>query len=269
MPLFRRRGDLRSAYGPWALIAGASSGLGAEFARQIAAAGLNLILVARRAEPLQELAASLREAHRIEVRTASIDLGAPDLLDRVRACAEGLEVGLLVYNAAYSCIGPFLQQSLEDKLRMLDVNCRGPVVLAHELGGAMAARKRGGIILMSSMAGLQGAPMVATYGATKAFDRVLAEGLWDELRAEGVDVLACCAGATRTPTYESSKPVENPPIMMESEPVVKESLLALGRTPSFVPGVANRAAAFVMERLFPRSAAVRTMGKATRKMYGL
>ena len=157
----------------------------------------------------------------------------------------------------------------EDKLRVLDVNCRGPVILAHEFGGAMAARKRGGIILMSSMAGLQGAPMIATYGASKAFDRVLAEGLWDELRAEGVDVLACCAGATRTPTYEASNPRETPPMIMESGPVVSESLAALGKTPSFVPGMANRAAAFVMERLFPRSAAIRTMGKATRKMYGV
>jgi hypothetical protein len=269
MPLFRHRRDLRTAYGPWALIAGASSGLGAEFATQIAAAGLNVILVARRAEPLEELALSLRKAHGVEVRTASIDLAAPDLLERARACAAGLEVGLLVYNAAFSLIGPFLAQTLEDKLRVIDVNCRGPVVLAHEFGAAMAARKRGGIILMSSMAGNQGAPIVATYGATKAFDRVLAEGLWDELGAEGVDVLACCAGATRTPTYEASKPVGNPPFVMESGPVVTEALLALGKTPSFVPGMANRAASFVMDRLFPRSLAIRTFGKETRKMYGL
>jgi hypothetical protein len=269
MSLFRSRRDLRSAYGPWALIAGASSGLGAEFAAQLAAVGLNVILVARRAEPLEELAATLRSTHGVEVRTASIDLAAPDLQERARACAEGLEIGLLVYNAAYSCIGPFLGQSLDDKLRILDVNCRGPLVLAHEFGNAMAARRRGGIILMSSMAGIQGAPMIATYGATKAFDRVLAEGLWEELGAHGVDVIACCAGATRTPTYEASKPVGQPPLIMESGPVVTETLAALGKTPSFIPGMANRAAGFLMERFFPRFAAIRTMGKATRKMYGL
>jgi uncharacterized protein len=269
MPLFRPRKDLRSAYGPWALVAGASSGLGAEFATQLAAAGLHVILVARRADALEELAASLRATHGIEVRTASIDLAAPDLLERVRAAAAGASVGLLVYNAAYSCIGPFLGQSLEDKLRILDVNCRGPLILAHELGTAMAARRRGGIILMSSMAGLQGAPMLATYGATKAFDRVLAEGLWEELQAEGVDVIACCAGATRTPAYEASKPVGDPAMIMESGPVVKETLAALGTTPSFLPGMANRAAGFLMERLFPRRAAIRTMGRATRKMYGI
>lgn len=263
------RADLRSAYGPWALIAGASGGIGAEFAKQLAAAGLHILLIARRAEALEELAQSLRSAHGVQVRTASIDLAAPDLHERVRAAAEGLEIGLLVYNAAYTRIGSFLAQSLEDKLRILDVNCRGPVVLAHELAPAMARRKRGGIILLSSMAGLHGAPMIAMYGATKSFDRVLAEGLWDELRAEGIDVIACCAGATRTPTYQASRPLSDPPIIMDTEPVVRETLAALGQTPSFVPGLANRAAAFVMERLFPRSAAIRTMGKATRKMYGI
>ena len=263
------RADLRTAYGPWALIAGASAGIGAEFARQLAAAGLHILLVARRAEALEELAQSLRSAHGVQVRTASIDLAAPDLLERIRAAAEGVEIGLLVYNAAFTRIGPFLAQSLEDKLRILDVNCRGPVVLAHELGAAMARRRRGGIILLSSMAGIQGAPMLAMYGATKSFDRVLAEGLWDELRAEGIDVIACVAGATRTPTYEASKPLSDPAIIMDTEPVVRETLAALGRTPSFVPGLANRAAAFVMERLFPRAAAIRTMGKATRKMYGI
>lgn len=269
MPLRSRRANLRSSYGPWAFIAGASSGLGAEFATQLAAAGLNLLLVARRAEPLEALAASLQKAHGVEVRTASIDLAAPDLQERARAAAEGLEIGLLVYNAAYSCIGPFLGQSLEDKLRILDVNCRGPVVLAHELGSLMAARKRGGIILMSSLTALQGSPMISTYGATKAFNRTLAEGLWDELRAEGVDVLACCAGATRTPTYEASKPQGSPPMIMESAPVVAETLDALGKTPSFIPGALNRAAGFLMERLFPRAAAIGIMGKATRKLYRL
>ena len=263
------RTDLRSSYGPWALIAGASGGIGAEFARQLAAAGLNVILIARRAEALEELAQSLRSAHGVHVRTASIDLAAPDLLERTRAAAEGVEIGLLVYNAAFALIGPFLEQSLEDKLRILDVNCRGPVVLAHELGIPMARRKRGAIILLSSIAGFQGAPMLAMYGATKSFDRILAEGLWEELRAEGVDVIACCAGATRTPTYEASKPLSNPAMIMETEPVVRETLAALGKTPSFIPGAINRAAAFVMERLLPRAAAIRTMGKATRKMYGI
>lgn len=263
------RTDLRSSYGPWALIAGASVGIGAEFAKQLAAAGLNIILVARGAEALEELAQSLRSAHHVHVRTAAIDLAAPDLQERIRAAAEGVEVGLLVYNAALACVGPFLEQSLEDKLRAIDVNCRGPVVLAHELGAGMARRKRGGIILLSSISGFQGAPMLSMYGASKAFDRILAESLWDEMRAQGIDVLACCPGPTRTPTFEATKPVSHPPLMTEVEPLVREALAALGKTPSFTPGAAYRAAAFVMERVLPRMAAIQTMGKATRKMYGI
>ena len=198
--------DFRSKYGPWALVAGASEGIGAAFADELAARGLPLILLARRVEPLDALAAQLRAAHGVEVRTASVDLGAPSLLDDVRRVCAGLEVGLLVYNAAVSLIGPFLEQSLDDKLRALDVNCRGPLILSDELGRAMVRRGRGGIVLMSSLAGTQGTPYVATYAATKAFNLVLAEGLWDELREHGVDVLACRAGATRTPAFERSKP---------------------------------------------------------------
>jgi short-subunit dehydrogenase len=258
--------DLRARYGPWALVAGASVGLGAEFAGQLAAQGFHLLLLARRGEVLKELAARLRAAHGVEVRVASVDLGAPDLLAEVRAAADGLEVGLLVYNAASSLIGPFLEQKLEDKLRVIDVNCRGPLILADELGRKMAARGRGGILLMASLAGSRGSPLVATYAATKAFNLVLAEGLWEELAASGVDVLACRAGATRTPAYEESRPVGKVPLM-EPGPVVASALAALGRQPSMVPGWINRMADFFLSRLLPRRAAVRVMARATRSMY--
>jgi short-subunit dehydrogenase len=260
--------DVRRKYGPWALVAGASEGLGAAFTEALAARGLHLLLLARRAALLEALAARLRVEHGVEARAIALDLGGPALLDDLRAAAAGLEVGLLVYNAAYSRIGPFLDQTLEDKLRILDVNCRGPLILADELGRAMAERGRGGIVLMSSMAAMQGSPLVATYAATKAYNLVLAESLWDELRDRGVDVLACRAGATRTPGYEASKPaVESGPVM-EPAAVVEAALGALGKTPSVVPGLANAAASFVMGRVLPRRAAVRIMGRVTRKMYG-
>jgi short-subunit dehydrogenase len=150
---------------------------------------------------------------------------------------------------------------------MIDVNCRGPLILSDELGRAMVRRGRGGIILMSSLAGTQGTAMVATYAATKAFNLVLGEALWDELRRQGVSVLACRAGATRTPTFEASKPAPGPAPMMESGPVAEQALAALGKKPSMVPGVLNGMAAFFMQRVMPRRAAVATMGNATRKMY--
>ena len=259
-------GSFVERYGRFALVAGASSGLGAEFARQLAARGLDLVLLARRAELLAALADELRAAHAVEVRTASVDLGAPALLDGVRAATAGLEVGLVVYNAAHSLIGPFLSQPLADKLRIIDVNCRGPLVLADEFGRAMAARGRGGFIFMASMAAAQGSPLVATYAASKAFDLVLAEGLWDELRASGVDVLACRAGATRTPNYEASQPAGKVPTM-EPAAVVTRALDRLGRAPSVVPGLFNRVGDVVMTRLLSRRAAIRLMGRATRRLY--
>jgi uncharacterized protein len=259
--------SFRDKYGPWALVAGASEGIGAAFAEELATRGLHVLLLARRIDPLEQLARTIRAAHGVEVRTASVDLGAPTLLDDVRRAAEGLEVGLLVYNAAVSLIGPFLDQPLADKLRLLDVNCRGPLILSDELGRAMARRGRGGIILMSSLAGTQGTAYVATYAATKAFNLVLAEGLWDELREHGVDVLACRAGATRTPAFERSKPAPGPAPVMDAAPVAVEALAALGKAPSLVPGALNGAVAFFMQRVMPRRAAVATMGKATRKMY--
>lgn len=257
----------RARYGPWALVAGASEGIGAAFAEELAARGIRLLLVARRPAPLEALAGRLRERSRVEVRTAPLDLGAPGLADAVRGLTRGLEIGLVVYNAADSFVGEFLARSLDDHLRMVDVNCRGPVVLAHLLGEAMAARGRGGIVLVSSMAGFQGAALVATYAATKAFDTVLAEGLWDELRGRGVDVLACCAGATRTPGYEASRP-RGGIAPMAPAAVTADALAALGRRPVTIPGLTNRAARLVMRHLLPRQVAVRIMGTTTRRMYG-
>ena len=148
----------REQYGPWAVIAGASVGLGEAFARRLASHGLNLVLLARGQAALETLASDLRAAHGIEARTLAVDLARPDLLPLVQGFTAQLEVGLLVYNAAFSTIGPFLDHPVEEHLRVIDVNCRAPLVLAHHFGGAMTARGRGGIVLMTSTAGSQGGP---------------------------------------------------------------------------------------------------------------
>jgi short-subunit dehydrogenase len=262
--------DFRSRYGPWALVAGASEGLGAEFARQLAAKGLHIVAVARRQALLEQLARELETEHGVEVRPVSIDLADPGAAAALLERTRDLEVGLVVYNAALSPIGPFLERDLDEKLRVLDVNCRTPLILAHEFGRAMAARGRGGLLLVSSMSALQGSPLVATYAATKAFDLVLGEGLWEELRGHGVDVLAFCAGATRTPNYEASRPEKVPrfaPAAMEPAAVAAEALACLGKTPSAIAGRGNRLASFFMHRLLPRRMAVEIMGRATRSMY--
>ncbi len=253
-------------YGPWALVAGASAGLGEAFARKLAARGLSLVLLARRREALEKLAGDLRAAHGVEVRALALDLSRSDLAPAAERAVDGIQVGLLVYNAAHSVIGPFVERPLVEQLRVLDVNCRGPLVLAHVLGGAMARRGRGGIVLMTSISGSQGGPFLASYAASKAFDLVLAEGLWEELAARGVDVVACRAGATRTPGYEASNPKKSVPLM-EADDVAERALAALGRGPSVVPGAVNRFAAFLFGRLLPKRVSIRIMGRATRRLY--
>lgn len=258
--------QFRERYGPWALITGASEGIGESFARALASRGLHLFLVARRTGPLEALAAEMRRNHGVEVRTLSADVAQPGLLGALDGLVAGAEVGLVVHNAAFSALGPFLQRPLADLQQVIDLNCRAPLSLAHHFGRQMAARGRGGIVLMSSLAGGQGTPIVAAYAASKAFEIVLAEGLWDELRPSGVDVLACRAGPTRTPSYEASRPRKKVP-MMEPGPVAEEALAALGKKPVLVPGRLNRAVNFVMQRLLSRPAAIRFMGNSTRKMY--
>jgi short-subunit dehydrogenase len=254
-------------YGPWAVVAGASEGLGAAFAERLAGEGLSLVLLARRAAVLDALAARLERSHGVSVRTLAIDLASPSLAAEVGGAVAGLDVGLLVYNAAAPAIGAFLDEAVGAHLRSVDVNVRGPVVLAHLLGTSMAERGRGGIILVSSVAALSGSPLLATYAATKSFQVVLAEGLWAELRARGVDVLAVCAGATRTPGFERSRPRLRPRTM-EPSAVVDDALAALGRRPVTVAGWLNRAAALALGRLLPRTVAVGIMARTARRLYG-
>ncbi len=256
-------------YGPWALVAGASKGLGAEYAAQLAERGLNLVLVARNAEALQSLAAQITNQYHVEVRTLPLDLSAENSPAKIAEATAGLEVGLLVYNAAYPGTGSFFEISLDDHLRELATNVRTPLVLAYQLGRQMMPRKRGGIILMSSLSAAQGSAYIANYAATKAYNQVLGEGLWEELRRQGIDVLASCPSAVATPNYLTS--AENgakaPVAAMSPRDVVAETLAALGKRPFIVPGRTNRLASFFMHRLLPRPAAIRIMGRVMRGMY--
>jgi len=233
-------------YGPRALVAGGAIGMGAEYCRQIAAMGIDLVILDRDESALDATANELRSApDRVDVVTAVVDLGQPSerLLDEVRRAVGDLEIGLLVANAAWSPVGPFLDSDLAALLTAIDVNCRAPVVLVHELGARMAERGRGGIIVMSSLAAEAGTANVALYSATKAFDLVLAEGLWYELRDRGVDVVAIRPGSTRTPGWQSTQPASGELTgVMEPADVVRDALAALGTTPSITAGAANRAA---------------------------
>lgn len=257
-------------YGPWALIVGGSDGLGAAFAHELAARGLNLVLVARRRAALDALATTLTSAHGVTVRVAAIDAATPSAADEISEQIAGLDVGLLVCNAAFAPIGEFLDLPESEIDAMVELNCRLAARLAHRVGPRLVRRGHGGLIFLSSMASAQGSAMVAHYAATKAYLRVLAEGLWAELRPRGVDVLATCPGRVATPTFDRTEPGSAGPIappVMASAQVARETLAALGRGPVIIPGRVNRIAAALMSRLMPRRTAIGMVSTATRTMY--
>ncbi len=261
----------RTKYGPWALVAGASAGLGAAYATQLAALGLNLVLVARRAPELEALATALRERNHVETRTLALDLGQPDAAALLDQQTADIEVGLLVYNATRSLIGPFLDLALDDHLDELAVNVRTPMELAWRFGRRFSARRHGGVILMSSMSASLGSALISNYGATKAYTLVLAEGLWEELRAQGVDVLAALPASISTPGAQASGAQRQraaDATTLTPEVVARETLAALGRGPTVTPGGVVKLASFFMKRVMPRTSAIRMMGRVMRQMYG-
>ena len=198
--------NLLHKYGNTALIAGASEGLGAAFAAYLGAAGMNLVLVARREKTLEKFAADLRSSFNIDVDCICCDLADVNATDYLQEAIGKKEINLLVYNAALSHIGAFEKQSLESYTKTTQVNMITPMKLFHVFGEAMLTKGKGALIMMASLAGFQGSGFLTVYAATKAFDRVLAESLWYEWKDRGVDVIACCAGATSTPNFIKTKP---------------------------------------------------------------
>jgi short-subunit dehydrogenase len=262
----------RARYGPWALVAGASAGLGAAFASQLAALGLHVILVARRATELEALAARLRVEHGVETRTLTLDLAEQDAAATLDQRTSDLDVGLLIYNAARAPVGPFLDLTLEEHATELAVNVRTPMELAWRFGRRFTARGRGGVILMSSLGGALGTALTSNYAATKAYTLTLAEGLWEELRAQQVDVLAVLPAAIATLPAQASggaRPQRAAAATtLSPEQVAREALAALGHGPSITPGRATKLASFFMRRVLPRPTAIRMMGRVMRQMYG-
>jgi uncharacterized protein len=193
-------------YGPWAVIAGGSEGLAASFARNLANVGIHLVLIARRREPLDRLADEIRTQYSVDVRTLSLDLARPDVLEQIRAVSDDLQVGLLIFNAGNTgnIMGGFLERSLEDVLGAARVTAIAQTTLAHHFGSRMAARGRGGLILVGSLSGNAGTPKMATYCASKAFSQIFAEALWGEFKPLGIDVLSLVLGLTDTPARKRS-----------------------------------------------------------------
>jgi short-subunit dehydrogenase len=259
----------RDRYGPWALVAGAAAGLGAQWARQLAGRGLDLVLIDRDGPLLETTAAEIEAGHGVSVRPVTLDLARGDLLVALGPEVADREIGLVVYNAAIGSVAPFLELDASQLQAIIDVNCRAPMLLAHALLPAMVARGRGGVILMSSLSGNIGSAQLAAYAASKAFALVAADALWAELRPLGVDVLAVQPGSTRTPGWLSSQPAEADDTtglpVMEAADVVREALDALGVEPLVVPGELNRQGAAALASL-PRRQAIELMSAVTRRL---
>ena len=264
--------DLKIKYGTTALIAGASEGIGAAFSEALARNGFDLVLIARRSEQLERFAGELEERYGIKTECIALDLSDEDASEKLKVTLAGREIDVLIYNAALSHIGPFIENDPDEHLKMARVNMITLLNLVYFFGSRMVVRRRGAIILITSLAGFQGSGYLSVYAATKAFSRILAESLWYEWKTKNVDVIACCAGATSTPGYIKSNP-GNPgifaPRVLRPAEVAVECLRMLGRKPSFIAGRGNRITSFFMQKVFQRKMAVTIMSNATKKLYRL
>ena len=230
--------DFLQSYGPWAVVTGASSGIGEAFAKALAGRGLNLVLVARRKDRLEAIAREIEEGHQIATAVVAADLASAAGTDLLLEETAPLDTGMLIQAAGFGTAGDYLTIPAEDELAMIDVNCRAVQQLARAFGDRFAARGRGGIILMSSIVAFQGTPRSAAYAASKAFVQSLAEGIAPDLAARGVDVLASAPGPVRSGFAGRANMkmggADSP------ETVASRTLAALGRRGRITPGMLGK-----------------------------
>ena len=252
------------------LITGASSGIGAAFARKLAARGRNVFLVARSEDKLIALCNEIGRLTSIRAQYLALDLQQPDagalLLEE--AGKRGLEIEMLINNAGFGSMGDFVKLDLDRELEMIQLNVRSLVDLTHRFLGPMRERKRGVIINVASTAAFQAVPYMATYAATKAFVLSFSEALWDENRSHGVHVMALCPGVTETNFFQAAG-IDRPPMrtVETAEDVVETALRALERRKSTVISGWTNLLTVEAERFVPRSVVTKVAGKALRSRF--
>lgn len=251
------RANPGTKYGNWAVVTGASDGIGKAFAEQLAHAGFNLVIAARRKDVLEDIARDLAAVRGVEVRPVPCDLGTPAGVAVLEAATEGLDAGLLVAAAGFGTSGEFLGSDLDAELAMIDVNCRAVTALVHAFGNRFVRRGGGGIVLLSSLVAFQGVPRAANYAATKAYVQTFAEGLRQELTGTGVDVLAVAPGPVQSGFGERA----NMQMGMAQAPadVARGALRALGSRGTVRPGFLAQFLELSLKPL-PRWGRVRVMG---------
>jgi short-subunit dehydrogenase len=250
-------------YGPWAIVTGASDGLGRAFARRLAARRINLVLVARRVAALSVLAEELQVNHAIRCVVIPMDLGDTGSVASLDAQTDHLDVGLVIAAAGFGSIGPFLDRPLKEEAEMLAVNAASVLRMAHHFGNRLAGRRSGGLVLFGSVVGFQGVPLSANYAATKAYVQSLAEALaleWDPL---GVDVLSCAPGPVATGFAARAGMAMGK--AADPEDLVEPCLEALGRRTTVRPGWLAKLLGYGLATL-PRALRVRVMHQVMRGM---
>jgi short-subunit dehydrogenase len=259
------RNEFIEQYGPVALVTGASSGIGKSFAEILAAKGMDLVVAARRSQRLEELAERLRTNHGVKVTVHQADLSLAAAAQEIVDAASSLDIGLVVSNAGFGLKGAFDNGSSKALADMLMVNCHTPMMLARGFVPRLKKRKKGGMIFTSSVEGLIGVPFSAAYAATKAFLISLGEGLWGELKPEGIDVLTLCPGATDTeaPGLQGidTKTLDH---VMSPDEVANRTLDNLGNGPVYVASDHYKAN---FERLLamPRREALSAIARSMRR----
>ncbi len=245
-------------YGPWAIVAGASEGVGAAFAEGLAERGVSVVLLSRRQAALDDVAAGIASRTGAQTRTLAVDLAAPGASGIIAEATKDLEIGFLVYCAgADPDFEPFLANPIETAESMVQRNCVVPMQLAHHFAPAMVERGRGGIVIFGSGAGLAGGPNMVAYGASKAFDMVFAEALWAELHDKGIDVLGLVLGKTDTPALRRLEHTrgqigsedEVPAGAVDVSAVIAEAFENLTNGPTWFVGEQLRAATAMMGSL--------------------
>lgn len=258
-------------YGPWAIVAGAAEGLGEAYSTALATRKMNLIMVDYQLSRMEKLADNLEKVYSIKTIQLHLDLSQKGADNQIIKMAKDFDVGLLIYNAAYSLIKPFVEHTSEELDTFISVNAKTQIQLVHAFSKRLIHEKRGGgILLMSSLAGLIGMQLVSPYAATKAFAWNLAEALNHELKQYNIDVMACLAGMTDTPAYRRSNPTFGffKPAIMSPDKVAESALKSLGKKARFIPGFSNRLNYFILTRLMPRKMAASVANKTMGKMYG-
>jgi short-subunit dehydrogenase len=261
----------KDKYGPWALITGASEGTGSAFAHSLADKGMNLILVARRREPLALLEKTIK-AKRVECVSACVDLATPAATDQIVAVAAGREVGLFIANAGADDNGsPFLDNDVANWERLVNLNVLSTMRNCHHFGRAMRERGRGGIIIVGSGACYGGLNGIAVYSAVKAFDLCFGEALWAELRHDGVDVLNLILGRTDTPAHRRLMERNGQPIptgMAKPEDVAEIGLARLPYGPDYNWGQDDETAGYAPNSPAQRRARILAIEELSRAYTG-